>query len=152
MDRNRLIGMIHLAKKRMGWDEDTYRAWLEKSTGRASCKACSERELSLAADLLRDMKALDPPPQVAIPGGSGPDRPTQAQWRLVINLAKKCGLSGALDDPGLATLCARSAKIDNPRFLDRHGIQALILALEGWAKSKAARKSGSDRKKRNPGD
>ena len=37
------------------------------------------------------------------------------------------------------TLCRRIAKVDNIRFLDRHGISALINALDGWAASKAKR-------------
>lgn len=143
MNRNRLLGMIHVAVKHLGWDDATYRAWLEKQTGHASCKECSDRQLSLVADLLRDLGALDPPAAVKGTGGSGRDRPTQAQWRCVVKLSKDCGLSGAIDDPGLATLCARVAKVDNPRFLDRHGISDLILALERWAASKAKRKPAS---------
>lgn len=136
MNRNRILGMIHVAVKRLGWDDATYRAWLEKQTGHASCKGCSDAQLSLVADLLRDMGAIDPPAAVKGTGGSGPDRPTQAQWRLVVSLSKQCGLSGAIDDPGLATLCECVAKIANPRFLDRRGIHTLITALEGWAASK----------------
>lgn len=143
MNRNRILGMIHLAKKRLGWDDTVYRAWLQKHTGHASCKDCSESQLSIVADLLRDTGALDQPAPVKGIGGSGPDRPSQAQWRMVVALSKKCGLSGAIEDPGLATLCARVAKIDNPRFLDRHGISDLILALERWAASKAKRKPKS---------
>lgn len=139
MNRKRILGMIHIAVKRLGWDDATYRAWLEKQTGRTSCKDCGDAQLSLVGDLLRDMGALDPPDTVPGTGGSGPDRPTQAQWRLVVKLSKDCGLSGATNDPGLKTLCARVAKIDNPRFLDKRGIQALINALEGWATSKRKR-------------
>lgn len=143
MNRIRLLGMIHVAVKHLAWDDGVYRAWLEKQTGHASCKDCSDRQLSLVADLLRDMGALDKLAPVKGTGGSGPDRPTQAQWRCVVKLSKDCGLSGSLEDPGLATLCNRVAKIANPRFLDRHGVHALITALERWAASKAKRKSKS---------
>lgn len=136
MNRHRLLGMIHVAVKHLGWDDGVYRTWLEKQTGQTSCKACSDRQLSLVADLLRDMGALDKPAPVKGTGGSGRDRPTQAQWRCVVKLSKDCGLSGSLEDPGLATLCNRVAKVANPRFLDRHGVHALITALEGWAASR----------------
>lgn len=143
MNRNRLLGVIHVAVKRLGWDDGIYRTWLEKQTGQTSCKACSDRQLSLVADLLRDMGALDKPAPIKGTGGSGRDRPTQAQWRCVVKLSKDCGLSGSLEDPGLTTLCNRVTKIANPRFLDRHGVHTLITALEGWAASKAKRKSKS---------
>jgi phage gp16-like protein len=139
MNRARLYAMIHLAIKRLGWDDATYRAWLEKHTGRRSCSDCSDGQLSLAADLLRDLGALEQPAPLPV-GGSGPDRPTQAQLRAVKSAAKKCGLSGAFNDPGLLTLCRRVAKVDNIRFLDRHGVSVLINALDGWAASKAKRR------------
>lgn len=139
MNRNRILGMIHVAVKRLGWDDATYRAWLGKQTGKASCKECSESQLSLVADLLRDLGALDQPAAVKGTGGGGRDRPTQAQWRYAIALSKECGLSGALNDPGLVTLCNRVAKIANLRFLDKAGMRALITALEGWAASKKKR-------------
>lgn len=140
MNRNRILAMIHVAFKHLGWDDATRRAWLEKQTGQTSCKACTDRQLSLVADLLRDMGALDKPAPVKGTGGSGRDRPTQAQWRCVVKLSKDCGLSGSLEDPGLVTLCERVAKVASPRFLDRHGMHALITALEGWAASKKKRK------------
>lgn len=139
MNRARLYAMIHLAVKRLGWDDDTYRAWLEKHTSKRSCSECSDSQLSLAADLLRDLGALDQPAPIPA-GGSGPDRPTQAQLRAVTAAAKNCGLSGAFNDPALLTLCRRIAKVDNIRFLDRHGVSALINALDGWAASKARRR------------
>jgi hypothetical protein len=140
MNKHRLIQLVKIGQKRMGWDDATYRAWLEKHTGRRSAKDCSEAQLSLAADLLRDMGALDQPGAApAIPGGSGPDRPTQAQWRTALGLSKKLGMSGMATDPALLTFCKRVAKVDNPRFLDRAGMHALISGLAAWE---------ADRKKR----
>lgn len=141
MNRNRLLSMIHVGKGRQGWDDDTYRAWLEKHTGRRSAKDCSEGQLSILADLLRDLGALDKPGHVppTIPGGSGPDRPTQAQWHTALGLSKKLGMSGAVNDPSLATFCQRVAKVDNPRFLNREGMHALISGLTAWHESRKTR-------------
>lgn len=140
MNKPRLIQLVKIGQKKMGWDDSTYRAWLEKNTGKRSAKDCSEAELSLAADLLRDMGALDRPGMApAIPGGSGPDRPTQAQWRTALGLAKKLGMSGAVNDPALLTFCKRVAKVDNPRFLDRAGMHALISGLAAWRDGRAKR-------------
>jgi phage gp16-like protein len=147
MNRNRILAMIHVAFKHLGWDDATRRAWLEKQTGKTSCKDCSESQLSLVADLLRDMGALDQPAAVKGTGGTGPDRPTQAQWRYVVALSKECGLSGAIEDPGLITHCKRVTKADNPRFLDRQGMHALITSLEGWAASKKRRAAPTNEKR-----
>lgn len=138
MDKPRLIQLVKIGQKRMGWDDDTYRAWLGKNTGKRSAKDCSEGQLSILADLLRDMGALDKPGYTppAIPGGSGPDRPTQAQWRTALGLSKKLGMSGAVNDPSLATFCQRVAKVDNPHFLDRAGMHALISGLTAWHESR----------------
>ncbi|MFA6312339.1 MAG: regulatory protein GemA [Sterolibacterium sp.] len=143
MNKPRLIQLVKIGQKHMGWDDDTYRAWLEKYTGKRSAKDCSEMDLSMLADLLRDMGALDKHGYAspAIPGGSGPDRPTQAQWRTALGLSKKLGMSGAVNDPALKTFCQRVAKVDNPRFLNRDGMHALISGLTAWHESRKKQSS-----------
>lgn len=140
MNKPRLIQLVKIGQKRMGWDDATYRAWLEKHTARRSAKDCSEAQLSLLADLLRDLGALDRPGMApATSVASGPDRPTQAQWRMALGLSKKLGMSGATNDPDLANFCKRVAKVDNPRFLDRRGMHALISGLTAWQEDRAKR-------------
>ncbi|MDP2961322.1 MAG: regulatory protein GemA [Sulfurimicrobium sp.] len=129
----RLIQLIKIGQKRLGWDDAIYRAWLEKHTGKRSAKNCSEAELSALADEMRDMGALDMPGGATpVPGGSGPDRPTQRQWRAALGLSKKLGMTGKPDDPAFVTFCKKITKLENPRFLDSKGVSALILALENW--------------------
>ena len=133
MSAPRLIQLIKIGQKRLGWDDALYRAWLEKHTGKRSAKDCSEAQLSALADEMRDLGALDKPGEVArIPGGSGPDRPTQRQWRAALGLSKKLGMTGKPDDPAFITFCKKITKLENPRFLNRDGISGLILALENW--------------------
>lgn len=129
----RLIQLIKIGQKRLGWDDALYRAWLEKHTGKRSAKDCSEAELSALADEMRGLGALDQPGEAArIPGGSGSGRPTQRQWRAALGLSKKLGMSGKPDDPAFITFCKKITKLENPRFLDSKGVSALILALEHW--------------------
>lgn len=129
----RLIQLIKIGQKRMGWDDALYRAWLEKRTGKRSAKDCSEAELSALADEMRDLGALDQPRTATKrPGGSGPDRPTQRQWGAALGLSKKLGMTGKPDDPAFISFCKKITKLENPRFLDSKGISALILALENW--------------------
>ncbi len=136
MNRPALLKMVHAGARRLGWDEETRRAWMRQHTAHSSCSACSDDELSLLVDLLRDLGALDPSANAPLPATGNLDRPTQKQWRYALDMAKKIGLSGAVHDPALIAFCQRVTKVDNPRFLDRSGMQALILGLENWLKSR----------------
>lgn len=146
MNRAALIKLIKTGQRFMGWDDATYRAWLEKHTGKRSCADCSEADLSRIGDDLR-ANGFQPITAIKPKGGSGPGRPTERQWAYAWRLAKQKGFTG-LDDPGLATLCRRVAKVDNPRFLDSDGMRALILALDRWiAHGKAKQASAKAEKK-----
>lgn len=130
MNRPRLIALIHAGAKALGMDEATRREWMEKHTGKRSCSDCSEAELSRLGDDLR-ANGYQPKAVTKAPGGSGPGRPTKAQWNLIAKLAGQKGMAG-LEDPALATLARRVSKVDALRFLDQHGARALILALDRW--------------------
>ena len=43
--RNTLIAKIHIAKKDLGLDDDTYRGALEMATGKSSCSKMTDRQL-----------------------------------------------------------------------------------------------------------
>lgn len=136
MNRAALIKMIHAGCRRLGWDEATRRAWMKLHSTQSSCALCRDTELSHLVDLLRDLGALDPTPKVSMPASESADRPTPEQWCYALDMSKKLGMSGAANDPALITFCRKVAKVNNPRFLDRDGIKALILGLEGWLKSR----------------
>lgn len=130
MNRAALIKLIKTGQRAMGWDDDTYRAWLEKHTGKRSCTECNDAELSRLGDELR-ANGFNAPAASKQPGGDAPGRPSKAQWGLIAKLAREKGYTG-LDDAGLATFAKRVCKVDALRFLDHHGARALILALERW--------------------
>ena len=132
MSKSSLIQLVKIGQKRLGWDDDIYRAWLEKHTGKRSCKNCDEAELSILADEMRDLGALDQAGSQTPAGSHGANRPTQKQWRAALGMSKKCGMSGMVNDPSFITFCKKIAKVDNPRFLTREGISAVIVGLERW--------------------
>lgn len=140
MSKPRLIQLVKIGQKKMGWDDDVYRAWLEKHTGKRSCKDCSEMELSMLADELRDLGALDKPGETpaVVPGGSGPDRPTQKQWRAALGISRQLGMTGKPDDPAFVTFVKKLTKIDNPRFLDRNGMHTVMTGLQKWLEYRKA--------------
>lgn len=139
MNRPALLKMLHAGARKAEMDEETRRAWMEKHVGRRSATDCSDEQLSLLVDVLRDLGALEANPNAPLPPTGSAARPTQLQWRYALDLSKKLGMSGAAHDPALITFCKRVCKVDNPRFLDRFGMASLINGLEGWAKRRGAK-------------
>lgn len=144
MNRPALTKMVQAGVRRLGWDDATYRAWMKLHGTQSNCALCNDAELSYLVDLLRDLGALDPSPHAPPPASGSPDRPTQQQWRYALDMSKKLGMSGAAHDPAMIGFCKKVAKVENPRFLDREGMRALILGLENWLESrqKKAEKAG----------
>lgn len=64
-------------------------------------------------------------------GGTGPNSPTAAQWRLLEDRARQVGYSGLADPRFIAWMKPRG-KVDHPRFLDRDGARRVIAALGNW--------------------
>lgn len=52
-DRNKLLGKIHIAKKELGLDDDTYRSIIRQAVGKESAAKCTERQLVKIIELLR---------------------------------------------------------------------------------------------------
>lgn len=134
MSRKDWYAMIHLGAKRLGMDEVTRRAWMEKHTGKRSSTDCTDAELSRLCDLLRLEGALDDgkPLGRVDRGGKGNDRPTRAQWKKCAVLCKLREWPQGIDDPGFAAFVKRVAKVENPRFLTSTGIRNVIVGLERW--------------------
>lgn len=134
MSRRDCYAMLHLGAKRLGWDEDVRRAWMEKHVSKRSASDCTDGELARLVDLMRGTGALDDgrPLGKADTGGKGYDRPTRQQWKLAAVLCKQRGWESGIDDTRFATFVRRIAKVDNPRFLTKTGFRAVILGLENW--------------------
>lgn len=52
-ERGKLIKLIHVAKREMCLDDDTYRAMLTSTTGKASSKDCTTPELRKILDTMK---------------------------------------------------------------------------------------------------
>ncbi len=139
MNRKAIISMIHMGAGRMGWDEDTRREWMEKHTGKRSCKECSDSDLSRLVDELRLIGALNKGRRASVLGGTGADRPTRNQWKTALGLARDLGMSGDPNDPAFVTFVQRVAKVEHPRFLDRNGMSKVITGLRSWLDGRRAK-------------
>lgn len=134
MTRRTLLAMLHIGKKNLGFEDATYRAWLEKHTGKRSGADCTNKELAALTELLHDAGALDEPAAPArVMAGTSADRPTARQWQTARGRVKKLGLDGGIDGAAFAVFVQRIAKVDSPRFLTRTGMQSVLIGLEKWA-------------------
>ena len=124
--------MVHIAAQHLDLESGgfEYRAWLEKLTGKSSCKDLTDKQLYDLVNQLSQLGYLERKTT-----GSAPDRPTQVQWRKMEALARQVGL-GNTETVQFATFVKRVTKLENPRFLTRKTISDVIVGLEKWLEYK----------------
>lgn len=140
-NRNTFYGLIHKgfalrATAEAGLEltraesESRHRQWLERKTGKRSCRELTNGQLQDLVDELRRGGWLENSKGWR-PGGRGESRPTDAQWRKLAALSKARGWNG-LDAPELARFVLRTAKLSGIRFLTKATISQVITGLEKW--------------------
>jgi hypothetical protein len=127
-----LVAKIHVAKKHFGLDEDTYRAVLERVTGKASLRLMSEREQRQVVEYFRG-QGFAPVTQFSRKGKkplTGPfAKKLQALWISAWNL----GIIRSAEDKALVAFVKRQSKVDHVRFLtDPVAAASAIDGLKAW--------------------
>lgn len=134
MDRTSLIKLIHVARRELGLDEETYRTVL-RTTGKAeSTKEMDVPALMRVVEHLKraGFKVRSSKPSVgkARPMTISPAASkVRALWLFLHHL-------GAVRDPSeaaLATYVKRIAKVDDLRWLPGDKVDPLIESLKKWA-------------------
>lgn len=123
------LAAIHVAKKQLGLDEDTYRAVLVRVTGKDSTKVMSEAERQRVVEELRKRgftKASNGP-RKRLQGRFA--KKLQALWIAGWNL----GVVSDRDDAALIAFVKRQTGIDHVRFVrDPEDADKAIEALKAW--------------------
>lgn len=124
------LAAIHVAKKQLGLDDETYRAVLVRVTGKASAGAMNEAERRNVVEELR-RQGFKP----AKKGLEGPFAgKLQALWIAAYNL----GIVRDRRDAAMLAFVKRQSGIDHTRFLqDAADARKAIEALKGWMTRKA---------------
>jgi phage gp16-like protein len=126
---SRSIAAMHVAKKQLGLDDDTYRAALTQVTGKSSSASMTEAERQKVLEHFRaaGFKGASIGRRTALEGRFA--KKLQALWIAGWNL----GLVRDRDDRALITFVKRQTGIDHVRFV-RHGQDAAkaIEALKSW--------------------
>jgi phage gp16-like protein len=125
------LAAIHVARKQLGLDEDTYRAVALRVTGKDSARDMSEGERGL---LLEEMRRQGFKPANRSTGSRSLQGPfakkLQAHWIALWNLGEVADRR----DTALLAFVKRQTNIDHTRFL-LDGVEAAkaIEALKAWA-------------------
>lgn len=132
------LKLIQIAKRTLSMTDEDYRALLLRVGG---VKSSSDLTLDGFNSVMVEFNRLGftsakskRKPKGA--GGTAPNHPTPAQWRLIEELAKHVGYEG-LEDPRFIAWVKPRGKVEHPRFLDNAGAQRVIAALNNWIERKA---------------
>jgi len=125
-----LLAKIHIAKKELGLDDETYRAVLRRLIGRDSAKGLSVGKL---ITLINEFQRLGWKPPARAGGGRMMGDGVQkakirALWLALWNM-------GEVEDSSEAALAAyvkRVAGVDAPRFLRADAARRVIETLKQW--------------------
>lgn len=142
MNRSALIAKVHIAKKELGLDDDTYRAVLERVTGHTSSAKCSDAQL---ADVLAHFKAEGFKPRStarstrAKPAGDRPlaDSPHAGKIRALWITLYELGVIADSSETALAGFVRRQAKVEALQWLSPDQAPRVIEALKRWATREA---------------
>lgn len=128
-----LIAAIHVAKKHLGLDDDTYQAKLQNITGKTSTKDMTDGERQQVLTVFRN-EGFKPAPSDPRPNGRAKltgryAGKLQALWIACYNL----GIVENRDDAALLAFVKRQTGIDHVRFLKfSDDAQKAVEALKGW--------------------
>lgn len=127
------IAAIHVAKKQLGLDDDTYRAKLARITGKQSAKDMSEEERQKVLTVFRN-EGFTPAPAARRSDGRQKltgkyAKKLQALWIAAWNL----GIVRDRDDSALVSFVKRQAGVEHTRFLVyADDANRAIEAIKSW--------------------
>ena len=132
MSRRAQLAMVHIARKDLGLDEDTYRDVLERVTGKRSAGDVTDFELTL---LIADFKKRGwaPKPKAA----TAPKRSAVPQVRKVWAIWSDMCRDKVVREPTKAALRAfvkRMTGVADPEWLSPEQCGVVIEALKAWRK------------------
>jgi Bacteriophage Mu, GemA protein len=89
--RNSMLAAYHVRAKRLGWDEDTRRAWLKRETGVESAAELSTEQLGAVLDAMK---------LPFMPRPRHPERPVEPQVAMLRSLWMEAYLHGLVKSAG----------------------------------------------------
>jgi phage gp16-like protein len=133
VNRKRFITLIHVAKKDLGLDEDTYRAVIEQTTGQQSLKELSIDQLNAVLNRLKASGfTVKPKDQSLKQADDGQSRMIRHLWLLLHN-------AGEVRNPSelaLAKYVEKQVRVSALQFLSTDKASKVIERLKQWCDRK----------------
>lgn len=128
-----MISTIHVLKAKAAFDDDTYRDFLERRTGKRSAKDLSVSEASRVIEALREIAGQGPKGAVA-----GLDAPVGGKLRALWIAGYDLGVVRDRTDRAMLSFLERQTGVSHTRFLqDPRAGTAAIEGLKSWLKRSA---------------
>lgn len=131
--RDKELALIHIGKKELGWDDDTYRETLRAWTGKRSSGKMTQKERATVIDGMKRLgftpSGDDAPQPVTVDDDDSP------QVKKIKMLWRELHRHGAVKNPSLPSLNAFSRRMTNNehvRFCTPDEASDVIEALKGW--------------------
>lgn len=143
--RKRSLGALHAGKRKLGWDDATYRALLDQVTGKHSAADCSDTELGAMLDFMRTRGFARQPGFVAPPARSSED-PAAGQLAKIHELWDELASKGALSEPSESALRAFGHRVTGAQALKFMTVAQRIKVIEGlkaWLRRVGTRRSAA---------
>ena len=128
------LGLIHVAKARLGLEDHEYRELLESVAGVRSAKALKPRDFPFLMERFAELGFVSD--FAARSYGHRRDMATPAQVEYIRQLWKDCH-GGELDEAHLGNWLYRQFKVSALRFVDCHTARQAIKALLDWNRKRA---------------
>jgi phage gp16-like protein len=136
--RQRLIRLIHVGKRELGLDDETYRALLMGSVQKDSTSAMSVPELERVLERMKRsgfkvrVKSARPPAQ-SRPGRPLAQYPEAKKIRALWLFLHELGAVGNPSDAALGSYVKRIVKVDALQWLNGHQTETVIETMKKWA-------------------
>lgn len=127
-----MISTIHVLKARAAFDDDTYRDFLERRTGKRSAKELNVTEAGRVIDALREIAGQGPKGAVA-----GLDTAIGGKLRALWIAGYNLGIIRDRSDRAMLGYLERQTGVSHVRFLsDSRAATAAIEGLKSWLERK----------------
>jgi hypothetical protein len=142
--RNALLGQAHKLAKALRLEGEAWRTMLMCLSGRRSCKDLDTDALKQVVRVLEQMAAGTDPDEPETPLIASCDaippaqRPTQRQWAMLDELARRMGWEGVRDER-LRGFVARTTSCHAPEALTRRQASTCITGLLRWCEQVRAK-------------
>ncbi len=137
--RRKLIAKVHVAKQQLGYDDELYRAVLQRVTGATSSCELSVEQLTA---LVREFRRLGWEPRSA----RGKRASSKPQARMIWAIWGEMARLGLITNPSRVALRAfvhKQTGISDPEWLNARQMRSVIEGLKAWRQRKLAEGGGA---------